>query len=66
MLPPTAWTLRSLAAYSTVDDAMAQERDLTASVTPVLVEEPDGSVRFRLAKHVRVSAQGVPKLTPKP
>jgi len=49
MLPPTAWTLRSLAEYSTVDGVLAAERDLTAAVTPRLVDAPDGTVLFRLA-----------------
>lgn len=48
MLPPTAWTLRSLAEYSTVEDVLATERDLTAALTPRLVDGPDGSVRFEL------------------
>jgi len=52
MLPPTAYTLRQLAAYSTIDSALAAggDHDLTAAVMPWIRHDPEGArlvVEFR-------------------
>ena len=48
MLPPTAYTLRQLCEYQDIESALAaaEDRWLTAAVTPHLVDDPD---RPRLA-----------------
>ena len=53
MLPPTAVTLRELAAYPSVEQALAADRDAAHPVEPELVRGRDGEVLLRISRSGR-------------